>query len=106
MPRRGKRIRLDTAVYRDAADIAIVAKAGGVRREIRVPLDTIRAEWLKKRADLLDELVADDPRADPSSTVRRDVVRYLALIKHLAGWESRAAHLRAWLLALGDRSRR
>lgn len=106
MPRRGKRVRLDTGVYRDAAGIAIVAKVRDVRREVRVPHDTARAEWLKKRADLLAELVADDPRAAPSGTLHRDIVRYLALVKHLAGWGEQAAHLRAWLPTLGDRQRR
>jgi integrase len=102
--RRGKRRRLDTGIYEDASGISIVAYG----REVRMPLGSSRGALLRRRAELIDELVEHDPSIGAApGTLRRDIPRYLELAKHLADpKQSRRAHLHAWLDVLGDIPRR
>jgi integrase len=104
MTRRGKRQRIDTGIFWDSSGYSVIAYG----KEVRMPLDSTRGELLRRRAELIDELVEQDPSIGAApGTLRKDIPRYLELAKHLADpRNSRRAHLNAWLELLGDKPRR
>ena len=103
MGRRGPRIRVDTGIYRDLSGYSIVAFG----KEVRMPLGSSHGALLRRRAELIEDLSDADPSLGAGSgTLRKDIPRYLALVRHLADPASRRAHLGAWLDALGDQLRR
>jgi integrase len=104
MGRNGKRLRIDTGIFRDGAGFSVIAFG----KEVRMPLGSSRGELLRRRAELIEALADDDPSLGAApGTLRKDIPRYLALAKHLVDPKgSRKAHLAAWLPALGDVPRR
>lgn len=106
MGRKGKRIRIDTGIFRDEGGYSIIAYG----KETRAPngLNTTRAELYRLRADWIEELEKRDPtRGAPAGSLARDIPQYLALSKHFADkGSSQGAHLRAWVPELGTRVRR
>lgn len=102
---RGTRRRLATGIYRDAHGIALVVFAGGRQVEHRVPPGESLPALKRRRAALALELRAQAPTPTPRGTFEADVRRYLELVPHLVGFDSRRAELRAWAALYGTRPR-
>jgi integrase len=101
MPRKGKRIRVATGIFRDSGGYEIRTMVGGHAYYARMPLDSTLEELKRKRADLNSKGHTETPRAE-RGTLRADVPAYLRLIQHLESWKDRRAHLDAWLVRVGD----
>lgn len=106
MPRRGKRVRLASGIYRDKTGIAATVKVGSgesaVQRERRYPPDTplkTIQTWQRDTANALR------PARAKRGTLAADAERYLALVKHLQGWDGVRAEVRAWVALYGKRHR-
>lgn len=103
MPRKGKRQRIGTGIYRDgkAGGYEVRVTIGGTPYSARMPPDSTTEELKQKRADLESAGRKQTPRAERGS-LRAAVPQYLALIKHLATWEDREDHLHAWCALYGN----
>lgn len=102
---RGTRRRLATGIYSDAHGIALVVFAGGRQVEHRVPHGESVPQLKRRRAQLALELRAQAPVRAPRGTLAADIGRYLQLVPHLVGFDSRRAELRAWAALFGTRPR-
>ena len=98
MPRRGRRKKLARNIYEDKSGRAAVVSVGEWCREKRfpphTPLEIIR-QWIeatRKRLRGCAQAVA------VRGTLAAEVDRYLALVRHLVGWVSLRAELRAWVV--------
>lgn len=102
---RGRRKRIGTGIYRDAAGIAICVSVNGHRLERRypptTPIDTIKEARKRLRREL--EQSTPPPAARGSFTAEAD--RYLSHAAHLAAWKARRSEIRAWIALLGRRPR-
>lgn len=103
MPRKGKRYRLATGIYRDGptGSYEVRAIVGKHVYTARMPPDATIEELKRKRAQLEATGRTETPRAE-RYTLRADVPRYLRLVGHLASADDRADHLDAWLESYGD----
>lgn len=103
MPRIGKRRRVAAGVYDDRTGRAGVVRVGVWTKEKRfppnTPIATIR-EWQDRTRERLAG--SGQPKVARRGSFAADVDTYLELVKHLAGWVSLRAELRAWVKALGD----
>lgn len=104
MSRRGKRTRIARGIYRDRSGIAAIVRVRDWRKEKRFPPDAplpIIQQWQAKQRARFATLPAPAARG----TFAHDVERYLELVRHLVGWISVRAMLRAWLAAFPSGSR-
>jgi integrase len=97
MPRRGKRKRLARGIYQDHAGRAAVVTVGDWRREKRFPPHTPLAIIRRWQEDTRVRLRGCGQSRPTRGTLAAEVDRYLALVRHLAGWISLRAELRAWV---------
>jgi integrase len=103
MRRAGKRRRIARGIYKDKSGISVVVPRDGEHRfPLGTPLDVLKT-FRNKR---LLERAATAPPVAARGTLQADVTRYCALARHLVGWDSRRAELRAWIAALGPRRSR
>jgi len=99
--RRGKRVRVALGVYRDKIGYSGVVRVGEWRKEKRFPKHTPLSEIKDWQAAWRTRLRSSGlPRA-PKGNFAADVDRYLALVKHLAGWIELRSELRAWVTLFG-----
>jgi integrase len=101
MPRKGKRVRVARNCYRDSGGYEVRVVVGGHPYSARMPLDSTLDELKRRRADLEQEGRQTTPRAS-RNTLRADAPTYLRLVRHLASYKERRAHLDAWIARLGD----
>lgn len=105
MPRRGKRQRLRTGIYQDRAGLSGVATCGRQSRERRWPHGTPLDEIERWRRDTRYEMEQYEPKA-PRGTMGGDAARYFKAVADLASFVARRSEIRAWIAALGARTRR
>jgi integrase len=95
MPRRGRRVRIDTGIYRDSQSGYYSIIVAGIER--RMPPGSSTASLYKRKADLLEELEHLDPALTAEAgTLLRDIPRGLKLMTLSDGGSSMKAHLSAW----------
>lgn len=102
---RGKRRTIATGIYADRFGFEIVVKRGGKSYVQRARKDTKEAELLARRAKLLAHVLSTDTNAAPKGTLARDIGRYIAISKHLVGWQKQQSHLKAFVPKLGQKDR-
>lgn len=102
---RGRRRRLATGIYRDASGIALVVSVHGRPVERRVPEGQDLASLKRQRAQLALTLAAQVEAPPAQGSLAADIGRYLELVPHLVGLDSRRAELRAWAALYGRRPR-
>jgi integrase len=100
MSRRGKRRRISTGIYADAAGIAAVVTVNGDKVEKRYPpgttLDTIRS-WRSDQKGKLQKRAL----SGRAGTLAGDARDYLKRVAHLVSLKARRAELRAWIDRFG-----
>lgn len=111
MPRRGKRLRLATGIFKDATGIAIIlpsvnAQGKPSQEEQRYPphadvakLKTWRAEQIKKRKD------RQAAGRLPAGTFAADAQTYLAAVTALPRYTQRCVDIGYWVDLFGHRRR-
>lgn len=105
---RGRRVRLEPNVFRDACGVAAKLQVGDYYREQRFPpdieLDEVR-RWLTRTRAELQALPAVAQRT-ARGTLEQDAERYARAAEHLRSWVSRRAEVRAWIALYGTWPRR
>lgn len=104
MPR-GPRRRLRKHIYKDAIGLCFKLTVRGHTRERRFPFGTPLDEIQGKLADERQILEFDTP-ATVRGTIGADAERYFLAVQDLASFIARRAEIRAWVTALGARTRR
>lgn len=106
MPRKGKRLTIERAIYRDGPDgpYEVRVMIGGFEYRDRMPADATLPELRSKRAALESVGHTDTPRA-AHGTVAKGVPSYLRLKAHLATVDDLADDLRAWCQRVGHLQR-
>ena len=104
MRRDGRRVRLDTGIYRDSAGVSVMVYANGSRQERRFPRDTSLRVLKAARDDLRTQLRNRRPRST-TGTLARDAERYIKQMRHLASYVERRAEVRAWTAKYGRQLR-
>jgi integrase len=108
MPRnRGRRVRVETGIYRDNVGFAIVQTVGDRQREIRLPHTATRQQLRDARGDLRAAMRKDaDKRArsmPARGTLAAAAVQYLAAVRAMPSYASRRRQIEMWVGVLGHR---
>jgi hypothetical protein len=102
---RGRRVRLEAGIYRDALGLAAVVKVQGQQQEKRFAADTDLQRLRIWRADTTSALLQRSQLTSDRGTFARDVARFLRTTKGRAGARADRSHLKPWVLAFGRGSR-
>lgn len=99
--RRGRRVRVASGIYRDGIGYSSVVRVGEWRKEKRFPKHTPLSEIKDWQAGIRTRWRSSGFAVPPKGNFAADVDRYLALVKHLAGWVELRSELRAWVKLFG-----
>jgi integrase/recombinase XerD len=102
---RGRRVRLEAGIYRDAVGLAAVVEIQGQRQEKRFEADTDLQLLRIWRADTTSILLKRSQLTSDRGTFARDVARFLRSRRGRAGARADRSHLKPWVLAFGRGSR-
>lgn len=105
MPRKGRRTTIARGIYKDSGGYEIRVMVQGVLYVERWPLGTDLAALRKARAALTAKAKTETPTI-ARGTLRADTPKYLTLIRHLASYRNRKAHLDHWIALYGRKHRR
>ena len=98
-------MKRSTGIYPRSYGFEIRVKRGGKVYYDHAPHGTTPEQLELKRTQLLEHVLSTKPSAAPRGTFTRDLEKYIALAKHLAGWQKQYSHLRAFIPTLGTRHR-
>jgi integrase len=111
MPRRGKRLRLATGIFRDQTGFAVIlpsvnADGEPSQEEVRYPPDTDLAKLKTWREDQIKKRKARRQSGLlPSGTFAADAQLYLEAVKALPSYAQRCADIALWVAVFGYRRR-
>lgn len=105
MPRVGKRRRISTGVYLDSGGYEVRLQHQGVTYSKRLPRDT-DLDTLKQELRALRSDAETDHPERARGTFDADAPAYLKLIRTLASFRQRRAHVHAWSARIGTTQRR
>jgi site-specific recombinase XerC len=109
MPRKGRRIRIATGVYRDGTGLSACVQVGtsdrAKREEKRYPLDSDLTEVQRWQRRTRQRLMARSTPAPPRGSFSSDIDRYLATIADAHTKQYATIHLDAWREQLGTKPR-
>jgi len=104
MPRKGKRKTLARGIYGDSSGFEIRVTVNGQTTPRRFPPGMTLDELKRERRAFQSELDTDGTRP-VRGTLLADTPRYLNLVRHLASWKERRAHLGHWNTRIGPMPR-
>jgi integrase len=99
MPRKGKRVRLDTGIYRDASGVSVRVGTQERRFGLGTPLILLQ----QVRVGMLE--IHARTKTTGRATLRRDCARYMKRKQHLQMLRSVQAELDAWCDLYGSKPR-
>lgn len=102
---RGKRVRLEDGIYRDAIGLAAVVTVARQREEKRFALDTDLQQLRIWRADTTSTLLKRARLTSDRGTLARDIAKYLRTRLGRPSYKSDRSHFKPWIVAFGARTR-
>jgi hypothetical protein len=92
---RGRRVRLEAGIYRDALGLAAVVTGPGQRQEKRFDADTDLQQLRIWRADTTSALLKRSQLTSDRGTLAREVARFLRSRKGRPSYKADRSHLRS-----------